>query len=97
MKLLEPEYTPDEVVLQMYRGERIPNAQEQWTLANSVYRQAIKDRNHLHKRDWEYESDDDLGEDLGGSGGREDLDEEAAGELGDEAQAGGDASKKESE
>ena len=33
MQLLDQTYSPDEVMLQMYRGERIPNGKEQWTLA----------------------------------------------------------------
>merc|ERR1719246_120255 len=47
MRLLETKYTPDEIMLQMYRGERMPSAQEQWTLSNAVFRLAIKDRNVL--------------------------------------------------
>jgi len=35
----------------------------------------------LIKQNLEYESEDDLGEDLGGAAGAEDLDEEATGEL----------------
>ena len=49
MGLLEETYTPDEVMLQMYRGERIPTASEQWTLAKAVQRNIIKDRNVLIK------------------------------------------------
>lgn len=52
--------------MQMYRGERIPDAKEQWTLAKSFRRQTLKDRNALYRQRWEYESDDELGEDLGG-------------------------------
>ena len=65
----------------MYRGERMPTAEEQWTLHNAVYRMAIKDRNVLIKQRYEYESDDDFGEDLGGGFEGTDLDAEAAGEL----------------
>ena len=68
-------------MLQMYRGERIPDAKEQWTLANSIYREGIKDRNFLFKQRLEYESDDDLGEDLGGNPEGADLETEAGGQL----------------
>ena len=81
MGLLEETYTPDEVMLQMYRGERIPTASEQWTLAKAVQRNIIKDRNVLIKQRLEYESDDDFGEDLEGDLGVDDLDVEAAGEI----------------
>ena len=73
--------------MQMYRGERIPDAKEQWTLANSAYRLTIKDRNALFRYDWEYESDEDLGEDLGGLGRKAALEEEAAGLLGSDGEA----------
>ena len=81
MRLLEKTYTPDEVMLQMYRGERIPDASEQWTLSNAVLRESIKDRNLLIKQRLVYESDDDMGEDLGGNPETADLDVEAAGEV----------------
>ncbi len=35
MGMLREKYTPDDVMLQMYRGERLPTASEQWTLAKS--------------------------------------------------------------
>ena len=70
----------------MYRGERIPTAKEQWTLSNSVHRQMINDRNYLVKQRWEYESDDDMGEDLGGGVDTGDLDVEAGGELEENAE-----------
>ena len=41
----------------------------------------IKDNNRLVKQNWEYESDDDIGEDLGGDPDAVDLDVEAEGEL----------------
>merc|ERR1712060_76271 len=85
MDLLKPQFTPDELTLQMYRGERIPDTKEQWTLAKSLRRLAIKDRNKLHKFDHLYESDDDFGESLGGSGVR-DIDEEVEGELGSDGE-----------
>lgn len=46
---------------------------------------------------WEYESEDDIGEDLGEGGDMNDLDEAAAGELGEggeEKKEGGDAKAK---
>ena len=67
----------------MYRGERMPSAHEQWTLSNAIHRLSIKDRNLLVNSRMEYESDDDLGEDLGG-GVEADLDVEAEGELDNE-------------
>ena len=83
MGLLEETYTPDEVMLQMYRGERIPSAKEQWTLAQGVHRDMIKDKNYFHKNLLQFDSDDDMGEDLGGLVEGEDLDAEAEGELED--------------
>ena len=71
----------------MYRGERMPTAKEQWTLANAVFRDSIKDRNKLVKHNYEYESDDDMGEDLGGNPETADLDVEVDGELEEGAQA----------
>ena len=81
MGLLDVQYSPDDVMMQMYRGERLPNAAEQWRIANAIKRQRIKDRNFLKKQRLEYASDDDdFGEDLGGVE-QEDLDTEVAGEL----------------
>ena len=65
MDLLKPSYTASEIAMQMYRGERIPDAKEQWTLQNALKRQKLKDYNVLHKWHEAYESDDDFGEDLG--------------------------------
>ena len=60
----------------------MPDAKEQWTLARAIRRQQLKDRNSLNRMDWEYESDDDIGEDLGVSkGSGVDLDEQAQGEI----------------
>ena len=81
MELLREQYSPDEIMLQMYRGERIPTAKEQWTLANAVKRDSIKDKNFYFKQRYEYESDDDMGEDLGGNPEGADLDSEAGGQL----------------
>ena len=76
----------------MYRGERLPTAGEQWTLAKSFRRTQLKDRNALKRQMWEYESDDDIGEDLGIAGeDQANLDEVAAGEL--ESGGGGGAAK----
>lgn len=63
--LLEEHYTPDDVVLQIYRGERVPADFEQWALARAVRRDLLKDLNKLEKDDWHYESEDDEGEDVG--------------------------------
>lgn len=49
----------------MHRGERIPSASEQWTLARAIKKGAIKDHNYFKKQNLEYASDDDFGEDLG--------------------------------
>ena len=68
-------------MLQMYRGERIPNMKEQWTLAKSIRRINIKDGNFLRRQDWMYDSDDDFGENLGDGGASGNLDEEAQGEI----------------
>ena len=45
MQMLNDQYTPDDVMLQVYRGERMPDAREQWTLARSIRRTTLKDRN----------------------------------------------------
>ncbi len=60
----------------MFRGERIPTASEQWTLAKAVRRVILKDAQAARKERIEYESEDDLGEDLGEVEER-DVDEEA--------------------
>ncbi len=65
VNLLEEHYTPDDVVLQIYRGERIPTDYEQWSLAKSFRRQYMNDQNRLFRNDWNYESEDDIGEDIG--------------------------------
>ena len=78
LQLIDKNYTPDEIMLQMYRGERIPSAKEQWSLSNSMFRMMIKDRNSLFKNNYEYESEDDIGEDLGGNPDEADLEAEAA-------------------
>lgn len=65
MGLIEETYTPDDVMMQMYRGERMPSASEQWTLVGSFRRTYLNDQNRYMKDAWEYESDDDIGEDTG--------------------------------
>ena len=62
---LKVKYSAHDVMFQLARGERMPDAKEQWTLAKSMRRSFLVDQNKLVKRDWEYESDDDEGEDLG--------------------------------
>ena len=49
----------------MYRGERIPTGPEQWTLVKSFRRTYLNDQNRYTKEDWVYESDEDVGEDIG--------------------------------
>lgn len=91
MELIEEKYLPDDVMLHMVRGERMPTTKEQWTLARNIRRTLLKTAAKARKEDWEYESDDDEGEYLGDNQGNEDLDEEATGEL--DAAAGGDKEK----
>ena len=75
-ELISPQYTGDDIVLQLYRGERLPTGKEQWRLAKSFKRQYMYDGNKLIKRDWEYASDDDEGEDLGSDVIDEDYEDE---------------------
>lgn len=71
--ICEETYSPDDVTMQIYRGERMPSGAEQWTLYNSFRRQFMKDQNHFMKQEVEYESEDDEGEDIGeGEGYEED-------------------------
>jgi len=65
MRMLEESYSPDDVMMQMYRGERIPTGAEQWTLVKSFRRQYLNDQNRYMKDSVIYESDDDIGEDTG--------------------------------
>ena len=65
MRMLEESYSPDDVMMQMYRGERIPTGSEQWTLVKSFRRTYLNDQNRYMKDDMVYESDDDVGEDIG--------------------------------
>jgi hypothetical protein len=80
MRMLEESYTPDDVMLQMYRGERIPTGAEQWTLVKSFRRQYLNDQNRYMKDAIIYESDDDIGEDTGAVD-EEDLNQAAGGEA----------------
>jgi hypothetical protein len=73
---MEPKYDIDDIVLQTYRGERIPSAREQYTLAQNTRRTLKRDKNILRKENLEYESDDELGESHADIGGN--LDEELA-------------------
>ena len=59
IKMLDEAYTPDDVMMQMYRGERIPTGSEQWTLVKSFRRQYLNDQNRYMKEEILYESDDD--------------------------------------
>ena len=92
MQQLREDYSPDDVVLQMMRGERIPEASEQWSLAKAVRRLVIKDAQKARRAMWEYESEDDEGEDLGDVDER-DLDDEAGGEVGEDEDEGAPAKK----
>ena len=65
IKMVDEHYTGDDVVLQIYRGERIPADHEQWSLAKAMRREYMIDENKLRKDEWHYESEDDEGEDVG--------------------------------
>ena len=65
LAMLDETYGPDDVLMQIYRGERIPDAKEQWTLANSFRRQLMKAQNKMWRDSEPYESEDDDGEDVG--------------------------------
>ena len=65
MRMLEESYSPDDVMMQMYRGERVPTGSEQWSLVKSFRRTYLNDQNYYLKEDLIYESDDDFGEDTG--------------------------------
>ncbi len=65
MRLLDEQYSPDDVMMQIYRGERIPTGHEQWSLVKSLRRQYLNDQNYYKKVELVYESDDDRGEDNG--------------------------------
>lgn len=44
--MLEEPYSPDDVMIQMYRGEGIPSGAEQWSLHKSFRRQYLNDQNY---------------------------------------------------
>jgi hypothetical protein len=43
LRMIEEPYSPDDVMMQIYRGERIPTGAEQWTLAKSFRRLYLND------------------------------------------------------
>jgi len=43
LRMIEEPYSPDDVMMQMYRGERIPTGAEQWTLVKSFRRLYLND------------------------------------------------------
>ena len=65
IRMIEESYSPDDVMMQMYRGERIPTGSEQWTLVKSFRRTYLNDQNRYMKEEILYESDDEAGEDTG--------------------------------
>ena len=65
IRMIEETYSPDDVMMQMYRGERIPTGSEQWTLVKSFRRTYLNDQNRYQKEEIMYESDDEAGEDTG--------------------------------
>jgi len=65
IKMLDEQYSPDDVMMQMYRGERIPTGAEQWSLVKSFRRTYLNDQNRYQKEDLVYESDEDVGEATG--------------------------------
>ena len=67
LEMTKETYTYDDVMFQLYRGERMPDEKEQWTLAQNFRRTLMNDNNYLRQNDDVYASDDDIGEDLGGN------------------------------
>ena len=65
IRMLDETYSPDDIMMQMYRGERIPSGTEQWTMVKSLRRTYLNDQNRYAKEDKIYESDDDFGESTG--------------------------------
>ena len=63
--MIKEPYVPEDVMMHLYRGERIPDGKEQWTLAKGFRRRFLVMQNKMIKEDWENESDDDEGEDVG--------------------------------
>lgn len=94
--MIEESYSPDDVMMQMYRGERIPSGAEQWTLVKSFRRTYLNDQNRYMKDDRIYESDDDVGEDIGAAD-EEDYSQPAAAGATEGAAAGGAAAAEKKE
>ena len=65
LRMIDEPYSPDDVMMQMYRGERVPTGPEQWTLVKSFRRTYLNDQNKYMKEEILYESDDEQGEDIG--------------------------------
>lgn len=78
----------------MYRGERVPTGTEQWTLVKSFRRQYLNDQNRYIKDSWVYESDDDVGEDIGAAD-EEEITAQTGAAATESAAAGGASEKKE--
>ena len=51
---LKEEYTYDDIMFQLYRGERLPTPKEQWSLAQNFKRTMVYDNNALLKNDLVY-------------------------------------------
>ena len=64
-ELLRYHWCTEDYVFKMYRGELLPGPKETWSLAKNLQRQSLTMTNKAYKRDVEYESDEDEGEDLG--------------------------------
>ena len=95
IRMIEETYSPDDVMMQMYRGERIPTGPEQWTLVKSFRRTYLNDQNRYMKEEIMYESDDEAGEDTGAIE-EEDLTQTVATTSTTETPAGGADKKEES-
>lgn len=94
IRMIEETYSPDDVMIQMYRGERIPTGPEQWTLVKSFRRTYLNDQNRYSKEEILYESDDEAGEDTGAIE-EEDLTQAASGGSTETAAAAGGEKKEE--
>lgn len=96
IRMIEETYSPDDVMIQMYRGERIPTGSEQWTLVKSFRRAYLNDQNRYSKEEILYESDDDAGEDTGAIE-EEDLTQAASGGSAETPAAGGEKKEEKKE
>ncbi len=94
IKMIEETYSPDDVMMQMYRGERIPTGPEQWTLVKSFRRTYLNDQNRYMKEEILYESDEEAGEDTGALE-EEDITQAVASGSTEATPAAGGAEKKE--